>query len=96
MGRGLTIVWIPGHHRITANDRGKEGGLMAQKEVKFDCGMCASLIKKNISEFYSPRTKIRTMRLRVRVNDEREVGLTREERMDLTRFRSGHHTKLRR
>ena len=98
-GREVTLAWIPGHCDVRGNEEADrlagEGSGMEQGEVPLEGATRRALIRRRIRA-----GEVRHQRLeqvyRGSIREAEEEALSRRDRVDLTRFRTGHHPALRR
>ena len=100
-GRNLKICWVPGHCGLPGNEEADkmaaEGTTMTQEGVAI-CGSAREAAIKRRLKTEKPLQHPALREVYVTGVKEEEEGeqLTRKQRVNLARFRTGHHTKLRR
>jgi hypothetical protein len=100
-GRQVEVMWAPGHCGLEGNDRAdgmaRRGGREEQGGVTLDRNTREAYIRREVGggvrEIVHDRIR-RTYRGPVREVEERV--LSRGDRVDLARFRAGHHPDVRR
>jgi ribonuclease HI len=98
-GRTLSIAWIPGHCGLHGNEEAdqeaREGAGAIQTETVSDASTREALIRKAVRP--PPIVHDRTRATYgVGTRERKELDMSREQAVDLARFRSGHHTATRR
>ena len=99
-GKSLEVVSAPGHSGLAGNERAdemarREGG-KRQTEVALDGTVRMAYIRRyprGSGEVQHERTR---ETYRSGIKEEKEREFSREEQVNLVRFRLGHHTQLRR
>ena len=98
-GRVVTFVWVPEHCDLRGNEEADrlagDGGGMGQLEVPLEGATRRAFIRREArgEEVRHPRL---VQVYRGGIREGVEESLTRRERVDLSRFRTGHHPALRR
>ena len=98
-GKDVTLVWVPGLCGLPGNEEADRlaglGCELEQTEAELDGATRGAVIRRGIKG-----QDVRHERLREvytgGVREDEESAMRREDRTDLTRFRTGHHPKLRR
>ena len=97
-GRELVVLWVPSHCGLEGNEladeRAKEGTTLQQAEVPLDQSTKKAVIREEVGRRYAERTRNVDERLPDKIRDDEEGRMSREDRVDLVRFRSGHHPRL--
>jgi ribonuclease HI len=99
-GRELEVLWVPGHCGLDGNERADEmarrGAEKQQTIAALDEGTRKAYIRRAVERDRGEVSHERTRQTyRTGVREDREKDLTKQETVDLARFRAGHHTKLR-
>jgi ribonuclease HI len=99
-GKRIEIVWVPGHCGLEGNERADEmarrGGQMEQTEVRIDRPTRDACVRRLFDRGRIQHDRIRQVYAGGVREEEEERELTREQQVNLGRFRSGHHPKVRR
>ena len=96
----MSLVWVPGHCDLPGNERAdsrpKEGGAMHQGDVELDLATRRAEIRRRMRRNYPNRRLITSRDLPGERREKLEETLSREDRVNLSRFRANHHPALRR
>jgi ribonuclease HI len=97
-GVETVLVWVPSHCGVEGNERADaragEGGQLDQAPVGLDGATREALIRRRVVQPPMQHQRLRG-RYEGGIREGEEDGMTREERSDLSRFRTGHHPALR-